>query len=139
VAAALAALEELQGQPRRIERLRQNGETLRTALADEGFYLPDGRTHIVPLVVGDSELAMVLCEKALRRGVFAQAIRPPTVPAGSSRLRLAAMATHSPAELRWAAGQLSAAARDAGLEPAAALVAAEEVEALDESHLEQAA
>ena len=43
---------------------------------------------------------MRVCERALERGVFAQAIRPPTVPAGTSRLRLAAMASHTPAELR---------------------------------------
>ena len=60
---------------------------------------PDGETQIVPLVVGEPELALDVCERALGRGVFAQAIRPPTVPAGSSRLRLAAMATHTPAEL----------------------------------------
>ena len=51
--------------------------------------------QIVPLVVGDAARAMAFCERALRRGVFAQAIRPPTVPEGSSRLRLAAMATHN--------------------------------------------
>jgi 8-amino-7-oxononanoate synthase len=119
VAAALAALELLREEPRRIERLLQNARTLRTALIEEGFYIGDGETQIVPLVVGDPELAMDVCERALRRGVFAQAIRPPTVPAGSARLRLAAMATHRSAELRWAARQLAAATREAGLEPAA--------------------
>ena len=43
---------------------------------------------------------MRLCQEALERGVFAQAIRPPTVPAGSSRLRLTAMASHTASELR---------------------------------------
>ena len=46
---------------------------------------------------------MELCERALERGVFAQGIRPPTVPEGSSRLRFTVMATHEPAELRRAA------------------------------------
>ena len=118
VAAAIAALELVQEQPRQIERLRDNAFTLRTALCDEGFHLEDGHTQIVPLVIGDPELTMDFCERALRRGVFAQAIRPPTVPSGSSRLRLAAMATHTAAELRWAARELAAAADEAGLEPA---------------------
>jgi glycine C-acetyltransferase/8-amino-7-oxononanoate synthase len=67
--------------------------------------------------------------------VFAQAIRPPTVPRGSSRLRLAAMTTHAASELRWAAQALASAARDVGLEPAGARP---EIY-LDESPLEQAA
>jgi hypothetical protein len=60
---------------------------------------------------------MRICELALARGVFAQAIRPPTVPAMTSRLRLAVMATHRPAELVAAAQTLAAAARAAGFEP----------------------
>ncbi len=117
VAGALAALEVLEEQPRRVQRLADNSRILRAALLDQGFRIGDGDTQIAPLVIGDSHLTMELCERALERGVFAQAIRPPTVPAGGSRLRLAAMATHRPAELRWAAHEISAAARDVGLEP----------------------
>jgi glycine C-acetyltransferase/8-amino-7-oxononanoate synthase len=51
---------------------------------------------------------MAACEKALRKGIFAQAIRPPTVPEGTSRLRLAVMASHTGAELRQAAKALAA-------------------------------
>ena len=57
----------------------------------------------MPLIVGDADLAMRICEAALEQGVFAQAIRPPTVPEGTSRLRLAVMASHTRAELRDAA------------------------------------
>ena len=71
-------------------------------------------TQIVPLVVGDARTALRMCEAALARGVFAQAIRPPTVPEGTSRLRLAVMASHSKQELQTAARALAAAARDAG-------------------------
>ena len=58
---------------------------------------------------------MALCERALERGVFAQAIRPPTVPHGTSRLRLTAMATHRADELRRAARVIGDAARELGL------------------------
>ena len=71
----------------------------------------------MPLVVGDAELAMRICEAALTRGVFAQAIRPPTVPPMTSRLRLAVMASHREEELRAAARTLGQAARAAGFEP----------------------
>jgi 8-amino-7-oxononanoate synthase len=117
VAAALAALELLREQPRQVERLIRNAHTLRSALVDRGFAVSGDGTQIVPLVVGDSVLAMDVCECALRRGVFAQAIRPPTVPPGSSRLRLAAMATHTAAELQWAAAQLAVAVEEAGAAP----------------------
>jgi 8-amino-7-oxononanoate synthase len=117
VAAALAALELLRDQPRVIERLLRNATVLRESLQEEGLDVPDGESQIVPLVLGDPALAIDVCERALRRGVFAQAIRPPTVPAGTSRLRLAAIATHTPAEMRWAAQQIGAAVQEAGRQP----------------------
>ncbi len=117
VAAALAAVDLLREEPRQVERLRRNARMLRETLADQGFSLPEGDTQIVPLILGDPALTLEVCERALARGVFAQAIRPPTVPAGTARLRLAAMATHTPGELRWAAQQLAAAVREAGTEP----------------------
>jgi 8-amino-7-oxononanoate synthase len=115
VAGALAALEIVTSRPRRVERLGDNARALRRALGQHGFAPPEGDTAIVPLFVGDAARAMAFCENALRRGVFAQAIRPPTVPQGSSRLRLTAMATHNAAELERAAAQLGAAAREAGV------------------------
>ncbi len=117
VAGALAALELLVERPHRVDRLRSNARALRRALAEEGFPAADSEMHIVPVIAGDERDAMRLCQCALDEGVFAQAIRPPTVPAGTSRLRLTAMASHTPAELRDAAAKLGAAARRAGLEP----------------------
>jgi hypothetical protein len=72
--------------------------------------------HIIPVIVGDERDAVNLCEAALRRGVFAQAIRPPTVAPGTSRLRLAVMASHTAEELREAAHVIGAAARELGLD-----------------------
>ena len=109
VAAAMAALALLRDQPRRVEKLQRNAQVLREALADEGLPVAPSGTHIVPLIVGDSGAAMAACEQALEQGVFAQAIRPPTVPAGTSRLRLSVMASHTKSELRNAAQTLAAA------------------------------
>ena len=67
------------------------------------------------MVVGDARRAMALCERALEGGVFAQAIRPPTVPEGSSRLRLTVMANHRTDELQRAARMIGSAAADLGL------------------------
>jgi 8-amino-7-oxononanoate synthase len=108
VACALAALDLLRSQPQRVDKLQRNAQTLRAALAAEGFDSGDSETQIVPLIVGGAREAMGACEKALKSGVFAQAIRPPTVPEGTSRLRLAVMASHTGAELKQAAKALGA-------------------------------
>ena len=121
--AALAALQLLEAEPELVERLQANAETLRTALADEGLEVGRSQTQVVPIHVGDAEGAMELCEAALRRGVFAQGIRPPTVPEGSCRLRCTVMATHRPEELVAAARQIGAAAREVGLLQAQPLAA----------------
>ncbi|HEX5926224.1 MAG TPA: 8-amino-7-oxononanoate synthase [Baekduia sp.] len=119
VAAALAALEVLQEHPEMVDRLQANADAMRDELAREGFEVAGSSTQIIPLVVGDAELAMQVCEQAIEAGVFAQAIRPPTVPAGTSRLRLALMATHTREELRAAARTLGRAALQAGFRPGA--------------------
>ena len=117
VAGALAALDLLEYQPRRVERLRDNADVMRAELAREGFDVTGAQTPIIPLVVGEADLALRMCEASLSLGVFAQAIRPPTVPAGTSRLRLAVMASHSKDELRDAARVLGRAALKAGFRP----------------------
>jgi glycine C-acetyltransferase/8-amino-7-oxononanoate synthase len=115
VGGALTALELLEGEPELVERLQSNARRLRTALAADGLRVGTSRSQVVPIQVGNAESAMNLCEEALRHRVFAQGIRPPTVPEGSCRLRCTVMATHKPEELIWAARQIGAAAREVGL------------------------
>jgi 8-amino-7-oxononanoate synthase len=112
VAAASAALEVLVEHPDRVERLRSNAAALRANLRVEGLEPIGSDTQIVPLIVGGADDAMAVCERLLEAGVFAQAIRPPTVPAGTCRLRLTAMATHRLDDLRWAAQLIAAAIRE---------------------------
>jgi glycine C-acetyltransferase/8-amino-7-oxononanoate synthase len=111
VAAALASLELLEAEPTRVRRLRANAAALREGLRAEGLKA-GGESQIVPLGVGEAAPTMALCERLLERGVFAQGIRPPTVPPGSSRLRFSVMATHDEADLRDAARQAGEAARE---------------------------
>jgi glycine C-acetyltransferase/8-amino-7-oxononanoate synthase len=113
--AALAALALLDGQPGMVEQLLRNGAILRDALAEFGLDLGPSRTQIVPVMVGDAAGAMALCERALEGHVFAQAIRPPTVPKDTSRLRLSVMANHRADELCAAAGVIGQAAHELGL------------------------
>jgi glycine C-acetyltransferase/8-amino-7-oxononanoate synthase len=90
-----------------VEKLQRNAAVLRESLAAQGLPVPDHPTQIVPVIVGDANDAVRASERALERGIFAQAIRPPTVPEGSSRLRLAVMASHTRSELRDAAHVLA--------------------------------
>jgi glycine C-acetyltransferase/8-amino-7-oxononanoate synthase len=114
-AAGLAALELLESQPERVERVAANAATLRGALAAEGLAVGDSETQIVPVAVGNARATMELSERILESGVFAQGIRPPTVPEGSSRLRFTVMSTHRREELEQAAKQVGAVARELGI------------------------
>ena len=111
VAGAMAALDLLQEQPGRVDKLHRNAAAMRDALSAEGLDTGISETQILPVVVGDPHAAMEACERALGQGVFCQAIRPPTVPHGSSRLRIAVMASHTRSELRWAAGVIARSVR----------------------------
>jgi 8-amino-7-oxononanoate synthase len=115
IGAARAALGVLEAEPERVGRLMTNARALGDALAAEGFATGPSTTQIVPIEIGEAEPTMALCERLLERGVFAQGIRPPTVPEGSSRLRFTVMATHEPTELRRAAHEAGEAARAIGL------------------------
>ncbi len=81
----------------------------------------------MPVPVGEAGAAMDLCERVLEGGVFAQGIRPPTVPEGSARLRLTVMSTHRREELERTARLVGDAARALGVgagHPAVARLAA---------------
>ncbi|MCB0876252.1 MAG: 8-amino-7-oxononanoate synthase, partial [Solirubrobacterales bacterium] len=111
VAAADAALAILESEPERIARLRENASTLRAALSASGLEPGGAGAQIMPLRIGDPDRAIAVCRRALDAGVYAQAIRPPTVPEGTSRLRLTVVAGHEPEQLVEAAGIIAAAVR----------------------------
>lgn len=94
MAMGIAAIEIVMNEPERRASLRKNSELLRTGLETLGMNVKGGG-HILPVIVGDAGRCMALSERLLSRGVFAQGIRPPTVPAGTSRLRITVMATHT--------------------------------------------
>jgi 8-amino-7-oxononanoate synthase len=115
VAAAGTALDLLEENPERVKRLKANAAVLRQALRDEGLEPAGFGTQIVPLVIGDANATVALSERLLERGIFAQAIRPPTVAPGTCRLRLTVMATHREADLRRAAAIIGETTRELGI------------------------
>jgi len=99
MAMALAAIDLVQNEPQRRETLRHNCQKLKLGLSRLGFELGKSESPILPLIVGDAARCMAMSAALLDRGVFAQGIRPPTVPVGTSRLRITVMATHSDAQI----------------------------------------
>ncbi len=99
VAAARASLGLVEREPWRREQLQHNARRLRAALAAHGLSTAPSTTQIVPVVIGDSPRTMAVCERLLERGFYTQGIRYPSVPEGTARLRITAMASHSEAEI----------------------------------------
>lgn len=92
-AAAREALAIARDGDRR-EQLWKNVDRLRTGLQSLGYEVL-GESQILPVLIGDRTEAMELADRLHQRGIIAPAIRPPTVPEGTSRIRIAPMATHT--------------------------------------------
>lgn len=97
--ATLKSLELLQKESWRREHLNRLIQRFREGAAEIGLTLMDSPTPIQPILVGDSARAMRLAALLRERGILVGAIRPPTVPAGSARLRVTFSASHSEAQL----------------------------------------
>jgi 8-amino-7-oxononanoate synthase len=97
--ALLASLDLIAGEEWRRERLRQLVAQLRAGLAGLPWQLRPSETAIQPLIIGDNREALLLMEQLLDRDIWVPAIRPPTVPAGTARLRISLSASHTPADL----------------------------------------
>lgn len=98
-AAASAGLRILQQEPDRLERLKTNAQYLRSKLKDLGMRVLGDETPILPLLIGDSNVALQLTQQLWDKGIWIPAIRPPTVPRNGARLRITVSAEHNPADL----------------------------------------
>lgn len=115
VAAALAALDVLEREPQRVERLQALGTFFRQGLQQLGFNTLASATHIVPVLVGDSARALEMASALQQAGVFVVAIRPPTVPLGAARVRASVMASHTEEDLAFAIDAFGTVGRRLGL------------------------
>lgn len=115
--ASLAALELVQAEEGWLlrEQLMSNAVLFKGLLRNAGFSVGTGTTQIVPLMSADAEVTMRFSEQLLEEGIFAQGIRPPTVPAGACRLRCTVMATHTEEDLTWAVERIAVVGRRLGV------------------------
>jgi 8-amino-7-oxononanoate synthase len=99
VAATRHALGRLRDEGWRRERLASNLARFRRALAAAGLPVPDSETPIQPILLGDDRQAQAAEDVLSRAGYLVRAIRPPTVPEGSARLRITLSAAHEDAQI----------------------------------------
>jgi 8-amino-7-oxononanoate synthase len=98
-AAARAALRVIRNEDWRRERLRAHASVFRQRAGQLGLELTPSSSPIQPLVLGDEAAAIAASEALLEAGFWIPAIRPPTVPRGSSRLRVTFSAAHQPEDV----------------------------------------
>jgi 8-amino-7-oxononanoate synthase len=106
VAAARAALEIITTDPTPRQRLAENAAYLRRGLEPLGVRAGVVPGHITPVLIGDTARTVRVSDRLLAAGLFVQGIRPPTVPAGTARLRATVMSTHTNEDLDFAIATL---------------------------------
>ncbi len=94
-AAALAALEIVRDEPARRQRVLAAANSLCARLSTAGLNVGPSVSQIIPVVLGDERRTLAAAERLRERGLWVPAIRPPTVPAGQSRLRISLSAGHT--------------------------------------------
>jgi 8-amino-7-oxononanoate synthase len=99
VAATLAALEVIEKEPQRVERVNAIAERMRCSYREMGYEVGASQTPIVPIVIGDAMEAMRLWKALFDAGVYTNVAIPPAVPEGKSLLRTSYMATHTDDQL----------------------------------------
>lgn len=102
IAACLASLDLLEADPEMPTRLQHKASFFRHALQQRGFSTLDSETHIIPLLVGSEVCALQMAEALREQGLYAIAIRPPTVAPGAARIRLSIMLSHTEEDLSFA-------------------------------------
>lgn len=94
VGAALAALDILEAEPWRIDKLMRNARKMRQGLKDLGYNVGDHDSAVVPVIIGDTEKVLMMWRALFDAGVFVNAFIRPGVPPGLEMLRTSYMATH---------------------------------------------
>ena len=95
VATVLAALDVLESEPERLQRLWRNTRRMQEGLRALGYDIGASETPVIPVVIGDLDRMLVFWKELFDAGVFTNPVTPPAVPENSCRLRISLMATHT--------------------------------------------
>jgi glycine C-acetyltransferase len=98
-ASALAAVQLVEAQPERVQRLRENARYFREEIIEAGFKPIAGETPIVPIIVGETAAAIQMSDALLDEGVFVTGFGYPVVPQGQARVRCQISAAHTREDL----------------------------------------
>ena len=115
VAAAMAALEILEKEPERVDKLIANADRVRRGLMEAGFNVIEGRTGIVPVIVGDDDIALTMWRKLYDADIFVNVFVPPGVPQGRQMMRTSYMATHENDQLDFIVDTFKKVGKELGL------------------------
>jgi 8-amino-7-oxononanoate synthase len=112
-ASALAALDIVERDPELGATLLRRARGFTERLRRLGLHVPADPSQIVPVVLGSNATALAVAKRLVNTGILATAIRPPTVPVGTSRLRLSLTLAHTDEDLAWAAEHITQAVQRA--------------------------
>jgi 8-amino-7-oxononanoate synthase len=115
VAAVLAALDVMEQEPERFERLWDNARFLKRGFDELGFDTGQSHSPIIPLLVGDWERCLELWKYLQEEGIFVNPVLPPGVPANRCMIRISVTAGHTQKQLAWALDRFAEAGRRYGL------------------------
>lgn len=106
IGAALGAMDVLEASPNLGACLQANADWFRNLLREGGLDTLQSASQIIPVIIGGNQKALAVSQKLRERGILAAAIRPPTVPAGTARLRLSVTLAHHVSDLEFSAKQI---------------------------------
>ena len=114
VACARRSLEIIKNEPQRVQRLRDISAYMRKQLKEKGVNIIEAETPIIPIFVYEDEKAFMACKMLLERGVYVNPVITPATPPGQALLRTSYMATHTEAQMDFAATQIAEVLKELG-------------------------
>lgn len=117
VASVIAALDIIESEPERIDKLWDNTNYAKKLLLDAGFDIGHTDSPIIPVYIRDNDKTFLITNILHRNGIFVNPVVSPAVPSDSSLIRFSLMATHTFAQIEEAVDKLYAAFKEVQLTP----------------------